>query len=97
MDTNNNMGANNQTPASGGTPDNVFWKYQANQFILLVILGAVSRIASMFLIFIPIVGWFAMMVLYVFTLICLIMLIVNIVGKQMKPLPVIGTLFTIIK
>lgn len=89
----------NPQPA-GGTPggnanDSAFWKFQGNQFILLVIYEVAVRILSMFL------GWgflgIIFMILNLAGLVLFIILIINIVNKQMKPLPVIGNLFTFIK
>ena len=82
---------------AGNSDDTAFWKYQGNQFILLVIYGIAVFIASIFLAFIPVIGRLAIMALNIFGLIMFIMLIIHVVKKEMKPLPLIGGLFTFIK
>src|SRR3989344_1488675 len=82
-------------PMSGN--DATFWKFQANQFILLIIYGFVAMLIGMFLAFIPLIGWLISIALNIFGLILFVMLIINVVNKKMTPLPVIGKLFTIIK
>ena len=93
------------TPTSGGAPvppagnsnDGAFWKFQGNQFILLVIYSVATMVASIVLAFIPVIGWLAILALQIFGLVLFIMWIINVVNKQMKPLPVIGNMFTFIK
>ena len=96
MDNDMNQGGAPVSPA-GNSDDTAFWKYQGNQFILLVIYGIAVFIASIFLAFIPVIGWLAIMALNIFGLIMFIMLIIHVVKKEMKPLPLIGGLFTFIK
>jgi len=84
-------------PPSGGAQDSTFWKYQGNQFILLVIYSVVVSLASMFLGFIPVIGWLAIIALQIFGAVLFIIWIVRVVSKEMKPLPVIGNVFTFIK
>jgi len=64
---------------------------------LLIIYGFVAMLIGMFLAFIPLIGWLISIALNIFGLILFIMLIINVINKKMTPLPVIGTLFTIIK
>jgi uncharacterized membrane protein len=102
MDGNNSMPTQtpnpvNNVPPTGGGPanDSAFWRFQGNQFILLIIYGVVVRIVDMIL-----GGGFLGLIatlLNIAGLVLLVILIINVVNKKMKPLPVIGTLFTFIK
>ena len=75
-------------------------RYHANQGVILFILdAALGDVAGVFA-WIPIIKWIiagvaglAGVVLFVFA----IMGIVNAANGEMKPVPVVGTLFTIIK
>ena len=68
-------------------PNSQFVKYHSNQGLVLLIMGIAVGILTM----IPYLGWFVIGPLgYIFTLVCIIIGIINAVGGQMKPLPLIG-------
>lgn len=68
-------------------PNSAYVRYHSNQGLVLLIFSIVIGILMM----IPYLGWFLIgPVGYIFTLVCIIMGIVNTVGGQMKPLPLIG-------
>ena len=74
------------------TPDSKFGKYHANQGLLLLILGfALSVIGS-----IPILGWIAAFVGWIFFTVCFFIGFINAINGEKKPLPLIGD-FTLIK
>ena len=80
-----------------------FAKYHTNQgtvlFIAAVIYGIAYSILSMVLIFIPVIGWFLILILSIASILFLVLCIVgiiNAVNGRMSPLPVIGN-FTIVK
>ena len=77
-----------------------FSKFHANQGIILFILDAILGAVAAVLAWIPILGWIvaglaglAGLVLFVFAIIG----IVNAANGEMKPVPVVGTLFNIVK
>ena len=74
-----------------------FVKFHINQGIILTIFGVAVRLVTWILSFIPVVGnllswagWIAIVVLMVLG-------IMNAVNMEEKPLPLIGTLFTVYK
>lgn len=74
-----------------------FVKFHINQGIILTIAGAVVWVASWILSYIPIIGglisWVAGLALFVL----MILGILNAFNMEEKPLPLIGTLFTVYK
>ena len=68
-------------------PYSQYVKFHANQGILLLIVMIASRILD----FIPIVGWLISWALNIFCVICIILGVINALGGQAKPLPVIGS------
>lgn len=69
-------------------PDSKFVKYHANQGLNLVLLG----FASMVVCVIPFLGWIAAGVAGVFSLVCIILGIINCVNGKAKELPIIGSI-----
>ena len=67
-------------------PYSKYVKFHANQGILLLIVMIASRVLD----FIPIVGWLVSIALDLFCIICIILGVINSLGGQAKPLPVIG-------
>ncbi len=68
-------------------PNSAYVRYHSNQGLVLLIFSIVIGILSM----IPYLGWFIIApVGYIFSLVCIIMGIVNTVNGQLKPLPLIG-------
>jgi uncharacterized membrane protein len=88
---------------AGAHKESEFIKFHTNQGTVLaiaaVIWSIVYSILSAILIYIPIVGWIAALLLsfvgFLFVALCIIG-ILNVVNETMKPLPVIGK-FTVIK
>ena len=74
-------------------PESKFGKFHANQGLVLLIFGGVG---SGILAIIPILGWFLLPVFSIFTIVLVIMGLVNGFGGKAKRLPVIGG-FDIIK
>lgn len=73
--------------------DNKFALYHANQALLLFLLSVVASILAV----IPLIGWLITLVVRIFTLICIVLGILNVVHLEARPLPIIGNLLTIIK
>ena len=82
-----------------------FAMYHCNQGIVLTLAAFAAGIANMILdhilIFIPVLGWFLMMILNLGVFIGIVALVVlgiiNSVNGVCKPLPVIGDRFTLVK
>ena len=70
--------------------DNKYVMYYGKQGLVLFIAWMIIWIASMILIFIPIIGWLAMMILYLGMLAFWVIGIINSLSGQMKPIPIIG-------
>ena len=77
--------------------DSPFAKYHANQGLLLLITAIVLNIITYILGFIPILGWIVQVVVSLAILALFIMGLINANNGKKEPLPVIGTLATIIK
>lgn len=69
-------------------PDSKFVKYHANQGLNLQLLGIASAVVCI----IPILGWIAAGVAGIFSLVCVILGIINCVNGRAKELPVIGSI-----
>lgn len=67
-----------------------FVKYHIKQGLIVFITWLAIGIISPVLIFIPILGWIAMRLLYLFVVILMIIGIINAVGGKQTPLPIIG-------
>lgn len=67
-------------------PDSRFVKYHANQGLNLLLLGMAGGIVCI----IPIIGWIAAGVAGIFSLVCIILGVINCVNGRAKELPVIG-------
>ena len=81
-----------------------FLMFHTNQgtvlFISAVAYGVAFSILATILVFIPILGWLLIWLLsicWIVVPVLMIMGIINAANGRMKPLPLIGTLFTIIK
>lgn len=68
--------------------DSAFVKFHANQSLLLQVLA----IAAVIVCIIPILGWIAALVAGVFSLVCLIIGIVNACSGNAKDLPLLGSI-----
>lgn len=73
-------------------PNSQFAKYHCNQGLLLLL----TAIASSVVVIIPILGWIAAFVGWIFTVICFVVGIVNVFSSRMHPLPIVGR-YTLIK
>jgi len=72
-----------------------FAMYHANQAFLLLVTAIVIDIVGSI---IPVIGWFIILPLgWLFVIILLVMGIMNASKGEMKPLPLIGELFTVFK
>ena len=74
-----------------------FLRFHINQGIILSIFWVVVRVASWILSFIPILGPIVSLVAWVAIVVLMILGIMNAVNMDEKPLPIIGTLFTVYK
>lgn len=66
--------------------DSQFVRYHANQGLILLIFYIICGV----ILIIPILGWIVSIVGYLFSFVCLIMGVVNVLGGKMKPMPLIG-------
>lgn len=69
-------------------PESRFVRFHSNQGLVLLILGIACGIVSI----IPILGWLVSLVVGIFSFICWILGIVNVLSGKMKPLPIIGSI-----
>ena len=69
-------------------PDSRFVKYHANQGLNLFLLSLASAVVCI----VPILGWIAAGVAGIFSLVCVILGILNCVNGRAKELPVIGSI-----
>ena len=67
-------------------PGSRFIRYHVNQGIVLLLLAIACAIVSI----VPILGWLAAVVAGLFTFVCWIIGIVNVLKGRMSPLPIIG-------
>lgn len=78
------------------TKDNAFAKYHANQQLLLLLFLIIGNTAASILTVI-LIGLLLYPVVWIFGLVCMILGIMNVVNERQKPLPLIGTITTLIK
>lgn len=76
--------------------DNAFAKYHANQQLLLLLFLIIGNTAASILTVI-LIGLLLYPVVWIFGLVCMVMGIMNVVNDRQKPLPLIGTITTLIK
>lgn len=76
--------------------DNAFAKYHANQQLLLLLFLIIGNTAASILTVI-LIGLLLYPVVWIFGLVCMVMGILNVVNDREKPLPLIGTVTTLIK
>lgn len=76
--------------------DNAFAKYHANQQLLLLLFLIIGNTAASILTVI-LIGLLLYPVVWIFGLVCMVMGIMNVVNDRQKPLPLIGTVTTLIK
>lgn len=76
--------------------DNAFAKYHANQQLLLLLFLIIGNTAASILTVI-LIGLLLYPVVWIFGLVCMVMGILNVVNDRQKPLPLIGTITTLIK
>lgn len=76
--------------------DNSFAKYHANQQLLLLLFLVIGNMAAGILTVI-LIGLLLYPVVWLFWLVCMILGIMNVVNEKEKPLPLIGTITTLIK
>ncbi|MBU1166795.1 DUF4870 domain-containing protein [Patescibacteria group bacterium] len=78
-----------------------FAQFHAKQGMTLYIGLFVILFAVAFVAWIPFIGWMVMMLVYpaaiIFTLVCMILGLINVSRGEMKPLPVVGDLAEKIK
>ena len=67
-----------------------FVKYHIKQGLTLIIYEVAGWILNWFLVFIPFIGWFIMMLWWLIALVLLILGIMNVLNGQEKELPLIG-------
>ncbi len=70
-----------------------FARFHTNQGLILFLFMFVCGILAV----IPVLGWIIAIVGYIFWIVCVVMGIINAAGGKMKPLPLIGNKFTLIK
>lgn len=76
--------------------DNAFAKYHANQQLLLLLFLIIGNTAASILTVI-LIGILLYPVVWIFGLVCMVLGIMNVVNDREKPLPLIGTVTTLIK
>lgn len=76
--------------------DNAFAKYHANQQLLLLLFLIIGNTAASILTVI-LIGLLLYPVVWIFGLVCMVLGIMNVVNDREKPLPLIGTVTTLIK
>lgn len=76
--------------------DNAFAKYHANQQLLLLLFLIIGNTAASILTVI-LIGLLLYPVVWIFGLVCMVLGIMNVVNDREKPLPIIGTVTTLIK
>jgi uncharacterized membrane protein len=76
--------------------DNAFAKYHANQQLLLLLFLIIGNTAASILTVI-LIGILLYPVVWIFGLVCMVLGIMNVVNDRQKPLPLIGTVTTLIK
>lgn len=74
-----------------------FVKFHINQGIILSIFWVVVRVASWILSFIPVLGPIVSWAAWIAIVVLMVLGIMNAVNMEEKPLPIIGTLFTVYK
>ncbi len=74
-----------------------FVRYHVNQGILLFIASIIVGIASSILAFIPYIGGIIGSILGIALFVLFLIGLINAINGEEKPLPIIGSLFTIIK
>lgn len=75
-------------------------KYHTNQGLVLCIVGLVASAVAAVLGVLPLIGWIGRIVGGVVGLVWLVLAIlgiVNVINDRQEPVPVVGTLFTVIK
>lgn len=76
--------------------DNSFAKYHANQQLLLLLFLIIGNAAASILTVI-LIGLLLYPVVWIYGLVCMVLGILNVVNDREKPLPIIGTITTLIK
>lgn len=76
--------------------DNSFAKFHANQQLLLLLFLIIGNTAASILTVI-LIGLLLYPMVWIFGLVCMVMGILNVVNDREKPLPLIGTITTLIK
>lgn len=76
--------------------DNSFAKFHANQQLLLLLFLIIGNTAASILTVI-LIGLLLYPVVWIFGLVCMVLGILNVVNDREKPLPIIGTITTLIK
>ena len=68
-----------------------FFRFHLNNVFVLIISGCIFGVASVILVFIPILGWLAILAGSIFLTVCLIMGLINAINGECKPLPLLGS------
>ncbi|MDZ7720486.1 MAG: hypothetical protein U5K72_16850 [Balneolaceae bacterium] len=76
--------------------DNTFAKYHANQQLLLLLFLIIGNTAASILTVI-LIGLLIYPIVWIYGLVCMVLGILNVVNDREKPLPIIGTITTLIK
>ncbi|MCG2589284.1 DUF4870 domain-containing protein [Rhodohalobacter sulfatireducens] len=76
--------------------DNSFAKFHANQQLLLLLFLIIGNTAASILTVI-LIGLLIYPVVWIFGLVCMVLGILNVVNDREKPLPLIGSITTLIK
>lgn len=74
-----------------------FVKFHINQGIILTIFGVAVRLVTWILSFIPVLGSLLSWAGWIAIVVLMILGIMNAINMEEKPLPLIGTLFTVYK
>ena len=68
-----------------------FFRFHLNNVFVLIISGCIFGVVSVILVFIPILGWLAIVAGSIFLTVCLIMGLINAINGECKPLPLLGS------
>ena len=68
-----------------------FFRFHLNNVFVLIISGCIFGVVSVILVFIPILGWLAILAGSIFLTVCLIMGLINAINGECKPLPLLGS------
>ncbi|EEG31173.1 hypothetical protein CLOSTMETH_01205 [[Clostridium] methylpentosum DSM 5476] len=74
-----------------------YGKYHANQGLIFLLFCVVTNVATWIVRFIPFIGWIVSTVIGIITFILFVIGLINGASGKMQPLPVIGSMFTLLQ